>query len=133
MSTILLLTGCPPEKPDLVPGEHSSRIDSSDPSSPKYITEFNIKNVGDAPSGPTRVYFEAISPVEHPGVNEIRYQKMLELPPIQPGQASEMFRVEMELHIIHAREIQTIRVIADPKVMVDEKDETNNVAEWPWQ
>ena len=90
-----------------------------------------IKNIGTAPSKRTLVYVQWISLVHHPGVNDIRFQQDFYTPDgFLPSPSSDVsFEGGLSLNDIHRKEISKIRVTVDPKNLIRELNETNNVLE----
>jgi len=96
-----------------------------------YVIKARIGNQGSAPSGESVVYCNAISLVEHPGVNEIRIQKMHKIIPLDPDRVTDV-QFEFPLHELHANEVGQFELLVDPKGMVIESNEFNNILRWDW-
>ena len=127
---LLATAGC--LMPDLVVSNHSGATDQTDPSSPKYRIRFAIRNIGAAPSGETLAYVNAIDSDPPAGQNKIRIQRSASVAPLAPGAATTSLEVTFDLAEMHAKEIDRITIIADPKQMVRESDEAHNIASWTW-
>jgi WD40 repeat protein len=118
--------------PDLVVSTHSGTFTTDDPSSPKYAVTFRVKNIGTGGSGPSLTYVDAINETPPPGQNQIRLQMRASVPALEPGAETEDLAVAFDVGQMHAKEVQLLRIMVDPKVMVEEAFETNNVASRPW-
>jgi dipeptidyl aminopeptidase/acylaminoacyl peptidase len=118
--------------PDLVVSSHSSRISVDVPTSPQYIVEFKIQNIGTAQSVATLVYIDAINPDPPAGQNKIMIQKQTNLAGLSPGEESDVFQITFDLSEIYAKDVREMSVTADPKESVSEAFETNNTAFWTW-
>ena len=112
--------------PDLCVGDYEDSYENQ-----KYKITAQIKNIGGGTSNETFVYCNVISEVEHPGMNEIRYQEVDYLNAIPPG-GEQTVNFEFELVKLHAREVSIIELLVDPKNFVRECRELNNTARWSW-
>jgi len=97
----------------------------------QYVINLTVKNIGTAPSNDTLVYINAIDPTPPPGLNQIRIQFSEPLSALPPG-AEHSFSKNIPLSKIHAKEIDNIDVLVDPKSVVKESDENNNFETWIW-
>ncbi len=118
--------------PDLVVSSHAASFDTSDPSVPKYLVEFRIRNVGTAPSPATLVYVDALDPDPQPGTSTQRMQETAYHAALAAGEESVQLQVAFDLAKMHAEDVHVVRITADPKAMVTEAFENNNKAEWVW-
>jgi hypothetical protein len=127
-SFMLLLQGCN-GKPDLHVAENEHDIDSEP--QPNYVINLKIGNQGNAATTTEAlVYINAISDAEHPGVNPIRIQNGVKVPPLNAGQTSAIFTVKIPMYEIHAKEINRFEILVDPKSQIEESNESNNHEAW---
>jgi len=97
----------------------------------EYVIDIIVKNIGSRSSGESNVYTDFVSTAIHPGVNPVRIQYSETLPALQCGD-SHSFQIRINLSEIHAKEINYIVVLVDPKNSVKESDEFNNRESWIW-
>jgi subtilase family serine protease len=98
----------------------------------EYKVKATIANIGKKKSGKTTAYCNAISLVPHPGLNEIRIQKDANVKALEPRHTVEVEFEPFKLADMHANEVGKIQIEVDPKRMVKELNEANNVVEWYW-
>lgn len=85
-----------------------------------------IRNRGNAPSTPSRVYVNEIDPTPPAGENEIRKQFAVELDVLAPGAETAELVFGTAMSEYTGNGIEYVDVLADPKREVEEVDEGNN-------
>lgn len=118
-----------PGGPDLIVAKH--KIHTA-PGNPGYYLKFTVKNIGKKPSRPTTAYINAINPSPAPGKNEIRIQRSVNVPALNPGAISGSLQTKFDIRQLRAERVSMIRIIVDPKNVVHEANESNNTTKWSW-
>ena len=118
--------------PDLVVSGYSGEFDASNSTNPNFKLTFTIRNIGMASSAATLVYVDAIDPDPPTGINEVRVQQSANLPGLDSGEESAPLTASFQLAEMFAKDVNLVRVTADPKNDIIEAFESNNVAASNW-
>jgi WD40 repeat protein len=118
--------------PDLVVSSHSGAFDTSDPASPKYVVTFRVKNIGTGAGGATRVYVDGLDETPPQGQSPLRLQVPVMVASLASGAETEDLTAAFDVGQMHAKEVNLLRLTADPKAEVEEAFETNNQASRSW-
>ena len=107
--------------PDLTFFDYDISVDGTNA-----ILKLTVTNIGKRKSGETYVYFNAIDTTPPPGKNEVRIQHIKDLPPLDPNQ-KHSYDFKLTLLQINDNQINKIDVLIDPKNLVREINENNNI------
>jgi len=110
--------------PDLIVADIEHSLIATDTEA-SFEIRITIKNIGNTVCPPSEAYVNGINPSPPTGVNSIRIQRSISVPQLEAGNEADVI-VSLSMREIHAKEVNQIEVIADPKDKIQELNEVNN-------